>query len=954
MQKSKIELTTLFSDGGEMHNKFIRNLGAGTERAQRIVRPWETDASDPTTFWASNPMNEWIGNVAAGSETNGFWFELLDEVRAPSSYLPHSQGVRPRRSMLKLFRDNVAHSNRVTGVRTYPIGMLPPSPITFHNTKSYKNGRDGIFAHNSHSLVFTGGVVADNRLTQIDIDRADDVAIHDMQVSGLTEAYENVLRTQRGSPRLPSTLVGIELHSWAIDTSRSGANISGVQFTDFARFKSSMNVAALRIDDEKRSGSFDFWSSLRDIEFEPGLVPNQVDFRIADEADITNVYLTDVDSSLKPPGSETTGTSSVVSINRSFDAFLGNCNRFDSQRYAYCPGVCLSSVTFGVDPAETEEFVLVVTDKADGSKSYPFPGSFYNEMSRNGEVNNSRNTDHRKRRYFVPALPAGSYSARFRENRGGALAWPRFVERTVEPSLCSGQVDIELIPPPTLECSDLIQNGDMEDSNTDHSHWLHVLSSVSLARNRGRGGSNAIVDHRTAPSNGRLSQHIDTRCMRVGDQYDFRAWVRLVRNGSTHACDGPNCPHLVLRGRFTNDVNGTSFGEFAARLDSSFARPYRPGTFNMLQTIVTVDERMASADSVVVSIQRGLSNVEMLVDDVSMELLSKDCSELVFNGDFSDGTSAFWSKQGSLQAQLSMVNMNGNAALRMTGRRNAQDTMTQEIRLGCLTPGERYEVSARVRLSRRCNPSSQAVASRCPVMRLRSRIGARQFGHAGNSVAQMDHDVTNDGWQTMSGFFLATDNDENADRTILSFSNARVGDDLVVDDVSIKPVARSCANLFTNGNLEAGDTAQHWRTFGRGNALIEVLRRNGSRVLRLYGRTSTTDGVGQWIDTRCATGSWRLTARMMLQRNGIPVACDPTDNRITVSCPQVSIFGYRNGRLAEQETARPDLRSWTANAFNNYSANLTTDWEVDRIFVVIRQFNAAWDLLLDDISLSSD
>ena len=112
-------------DGGELDNRFIRNLGASTRAARRIVRSFETDAASPSTFWCSNPANEWIGNVAAGSESNGFWFELQEAVRPPTSLMPLSDGMIPRRMPLKRFVDNVAHSNRRTGLRKL-LNVLDP------------------------------------------------------------------------------------------------------------------------------------------------------------------------------------------------------------------------------------------------------------------------------------------------------------------------------------------------------------------------------------------------------------------------------------------------------------------------------------------------------------------------------------------------------------------------------------------------------------------------------------------------------------------------------------------------------------------------------------------------------------------------------------------------------------------------------------------------------------
>lgn len=66
----------------------------------------ETD-NEPSTFWMTNPSNTWIGNVAAGSEDNGFWFELIK--RGPRKDL--YPDLEPKYEPLGSFENNVAHSN---------------------------------------------------------------------------------------------------------------------------------------------------------------------------------------------------------------------------------------------------------------------------------------------------------------------------------------------------------------------------------------------------------------------------------------------------------------------------------------------------------------------------------------------------------------------------------------------------------------------------------------------------------------------------------------------------------------------------------------------------------------------------------------------------------------------------------------------------------------------------
>jgi cell surface hyaluronidase len=106
-------------DGGETDNIFQANLGATTKPVARLINRDDTDAAFPTTFWCSNPMNEWVGNVAAGSQAFGYWFELAETVRPPTLFFPSSKGMNPRTLPLQKFVNNVAHSNNKSALRKW-------------------------------------------------------------------------------------------------------------------------------------------------------------------------------------------------------------------------------------------------------------------------------------------------------------------------------------------------------------------------------------------------------------------------------------------------------------------------------------------------------------------------------------------------------------------------------------------------------------------------------------------------------------------------------------------------------------------------------------------------------------------------------------------------------------------------------------------------------------------
>ena len=63
------------------------------------------------SYWITNPDNSFVGNVAAGSDENGFWLSLPEHPNGQFLNTEISRNTWPRRTKLREFRDNVAHSN---------------------------------------------------------------------------------------------------------------------------------------------------------------------------------------------------------------------------------------------------------------------------------------------------------------------------------------------------------------------------------------------------------------------------------------------------------------------------------------------------------------------------------------------------------------------------------------------------------------------------------------------------------------------------------------------------------------------------------------------------------------------------------------------------------------------------------------------------------------------------
>jgi hypothetical protein len=62
-------------------------------------------------YWFTNPDNTYVGNVAAGSDQSGFWMSLPEHPNGAFEGSDISNATWPRRTKIRDFRDNVAHSN---------------------------------------------------------------------------------------------------------------------------------------------------------------------------------------------------------------------------------------------------------------------------------------------------------------------------------------------------------------------------------------------------------------------------------------------------------------------------------------------------------------------------------------------------------------------------------------------------------------------------------------------------------------------------------------------------------------------------------------------------------------------------------------------------------------------------------------------------------------------------
>jgi len=199
-------------DGIEHGNQFVRNLAIQTKChptmecvPTNLAANGEIDTenrgafrqasfsgehtllpSDNTvaSYWITNPDNSFIDNVAAGSDETGFWFSI--PVHPQGAFLGTEVALNtwPRRTPLRAFRGNVAHSNfdgfmidrHINEDNTFGLASIPllaladPTDLEsevmethFESLTSYKNRNGGLWGRGD-MYVYSNMKLADNAI----------------------------------------------------------------------------------------------------------------------------------------------------------------------------------------------------------------------------------------------------------------------------------------------------------------------------------------------------------------------------------------------------------------------------------------------------------------------------------------------------------------------------------------------------------------------------------------------------------------------------------------------------------------------------------------------------------------------------------------------------------------------------------------------------------------------
>lgn len=460
----------------------------------------------------------------------------------------------------------------------------------------------------------------------------------------------------------------------------------------------------------------------------------------------------------------------------------------------------------------------------------------------------------------------------------------------------------------------------------------------------------------------------------VGKTYEFKAWVKLVDlSGNPVECNPsdthPNrgCPSLTLK-KTTLDDTKTTYIDSYQHYVATLLPPFQKGEFNLIHGIFFVDDSMASAETVYFSIERFNRNHNIIIDDVSMTPIESSCNDLVRNGKLSNGDALYWSIwQGGNIEMVQGFDGSDDFALKVYGRWHWNHGPAQNIKMGCLEEGTRYIVKTKFRLENpsgqqvNCDPFGWARQTKCPNIQI---IATQPEGNnVYVSVATMGAPHSDQAWDSLAGYFYATNQLTRAVKLIAVITGAFPSLSITVDNFEIIPYPQECDNAALNPSFDDG-SADFWQTNSVGNSKIDLYSpgAGGSNyAMRSYDRTRSWMGPLQMIDPKCFVSGEEIVFKAktrLINKDGTGAVCN-SSHRVAdgkTNCPLIVLQARNcpgNGNFwLWNELDDP----YNADEFNLFQSKLTvTDFlsNCEQLWMTFRFVNEAWDILLDDVVVTS-
>jgi len=754
----------VLQDGAETGNTFEGNLGALTTMIEKNYRsPSGDTGNDPATFLIANTQNSFIGNVAAGSDEEGFWFELRRySVRGLSKERMSAEGVSNNRYTLQrtpitLFKDNVAHSNGVVSLRIRNYFPTDGEQV-IQGFKSYRNAY-GVWMYYSANIALEGLYAGDNYEKNVDINRADNIRVQDATIVGYSDFYRKQVASQdlwHHCHDRDGALVGIEFNYFQESVAHfmPGTRIEDVRFSGFADTGCSKS-AAMAVDEREKRGIGNTWNEFTQLKSITVKDDSPLfDGQSALTALVNNVVMNDLDGSLDPAPANASSFGVLVTNEEHMTKLAnGACTEYPDLHYSYCANTCLRTVHYLTDIFETENITLRAIDNNDPGRFVDFRGNMQMDWgwykqedgSWKQELNQWNNNHDYKNRVFSASLPSPlsnsnpndgdgysyspGYTLKFLDVDGNQV-WPSYARKIIEPApecptWSDDAITVDVPPSTNGECHDLIRNGDV-DSYANFTHWMHTSGGAFYAEGAGIDGSAAVASVSRWSHWQQLSQYLDSRCVKssIGRELEFKAWFRLERKIDNvwvpYTCDPDSrnyeegCP-LV---RLYMKKYDSGQADQDARLERDYAteigavRPLSPEGYSMIHGTLIFDQQMADYDTFFLSIGRTKHNSRIYIDNVSLKPLqpigfvsrSAESQPIIMNGNFEDyNTTMYWvgrDRKAALEL-VQDIGLNGEptTALRAYNRHYQWYGPTQYMNPHDFVSGQEYEVSFQYKLT---------------------------------------------------------------------------------------------------------------------------------------------------------------------------------------------------------------------------------------------------------------
>lgn len=976
----------MLDSGYDIGNAFTSNLAAKVKRSQDWLSG-ESDNHWPAAYWISNVRNSFIGNVAAGSERNGF---LIDPIapRGDANSIP-GRNRNTDRDKFGVFRGNVAHGiyeNAIKVERYY--NQIENGEAVLEDNKVHFNVHNGIYIHNSYNIAFEGGHVSDHR-TGIVNDRSDNIRVTNVDITGTSHTFDFYYLFQRARfhhvicPSNYHTQVGFRTHSmvnyyhkWIpghkIEKVRfSGFNENGCTRSAGYAFHTSHSVQhynqfAQFVTTSSTDKSFPF------------------DFCGLADVGIDDVVFNDLDGALNPASGSVPGTPGVVITNTpKMTAMLGDktCTEYSEWCVTYCEDSCLRTVTIHT-PRDVDNLQFHVTDEND-----PDGPEVVVEVSKefyrsNGEPNTYENTKHYRKSLFAVSLPAGNFRGVFKDKTTGLVVRPGHMEVIYEPAPdCGGLAEGGLVLDyPVLDdddeyCNDLVFNGNAETGNW--THWGHVETSVNVDEGTGVDGSYALTTGARDSSYKGLSTFLKNDCLKamVGMELEVIAYFHLENGAGEFGANPYECDPSGYDG----NTNYCPSGKLVFYRDDDYTtntleknwigravHPVNVTGYTMIHKVFTVTQDMAEYDRTMFYVAATKRYKRIFLDNVSIKPFDRpgqspvlrnagfgECQELILNGDLESGTTENWLPRD--RDAISLVEgESGGYAIKSYRRSRGWYGAMQNLKPSCIQPGKEYEIFAKFKLEKSgdtivCDQSRNWGDLVCPTINMEGRSAT----DAKTSLLARTVDVgSNTEWGTINGVFEATDFMGNALSNYIFF-NANSYVDILIDDVYMRPWFKDCSNIVQNGDLEIG-TALFWTRHHTG--VVEIIPGgydDSDFSLKMSGRTDIYGGLKQELGKDCAiAGDYRISLKVRLEADGVSQECDHEKYRTVNSCP-VATFRAEGDHTVERDIAMTvgehDGDFWYD--IDGVFTISTLEEALDRNYIIISYAGANVDIIIDNVQI---